>query len=313
MDRVTNRHQEPAVGHSAADDNDDRMDPTVARQLWLHLETVNAVTYFSAECREAPAEAGLQGFWMGYFGCRAAPLGAVAAAVVEATFYNFHPDRVGRAIPDAWSRVSPERLLEVRRSAAATALRRVLGSGTAETLAEAVLPSLRRAMAHADGAGRPLFAANRERFVADESADPVEALWQACTTLREQRGDGHVALLAGAGLDGCEVHVLCAADEGIDPEVFQASRGWSDDDWHAAADRLATRGLVAAGGLTDDGRRLRADIEQRTDVLAAAPYTCLDRRDLDAVLAAFAAPARTVASAGEIRYPNPMALPAFDP
>ncbi len=67
------------------------MDPAIARQLWLRLETVNAVAYFCQECRDDPADAGLRGFWMGYFGCRAAPLGPVPASVVEATFYNFHP------------------------------------------------------------------------------------------------------------------------------------------------------------------------------------------------------------------------------
>ena len=41
------------------------MTPNVARTLWHHLETINAVTYFTAECRQAPVDLGMKGFWMG--------------------------------------------------------------------------------------------------------------------------------------------------------------------------------------------------------------------------------------------------------
>jgi hypothetical protein len=56
-----------------------RMDPGLAREVWHRLETLNAVTYFCRECRDGPARLGLEGFWMGYFACRAAPMGAVGA------------------------------------------------------------------------------------------------------------------------------------------------------------------------------------------------------------------------------------------
>jgi Helix-turn-helix family len=69
-------------------------------------------------------------------------------------------------------------------------------------------------------------------------------LWQAWTTMREYRGDGHVALLTSTGLDGCEVHVLFAATGGVDPALLQDRRGWSAEEWSAAADRLAMRGFV---------------------------------------------------------------------
>ena len=53
--------------------------------------------------RRVLRDVGLRGFWMGYpFVGRAAPLGAVGPAVVTATFFNFHPEMVRRAIPDAW-------------------------------------------------------------------------------------------------------------------------------------------------------------------------------------------------------------------
>jgi hypothetical protein len=281
------------------------MNAATARILWKHIETLNAVTYFSPECLAAPRELGLKGFWMGYFAFRSAPLGPVAPAVVEATFFNFHPTRVRRALPDAWTHTTPDDALRARASSAAAALRRLLPDGAADRLAAAVLPQLAAVVARADAGGRPLFAANRDVGRPD---DDVAALWQAATTLREHRGDGHVALLTGAGLDGCEVHVLLAASEGLDAALFLASRGWSEDDWLAASDRLRDRRLLATDGtLTAEGTALRGGIEQRTDELAIDPYRPAGDEALDALIRTLAPATRLVAA--DLSYPNPMGLP----
>jgi hypothetical protein len=296
-----------ALRHSGVGD-DGGVEAAVARTLWHRLEAVNAVTYFSPECREAPEQLGLTGFWMGYFGCRAAPMGAVGPSVVEATFYNFHPRRVQRAIPEAWTHTEPDLLVAARATAAAAALRRLLGDAAAERVATQVDGPLHRAIANAPVGGRPLFAANAG---VERPADPVAALWQAATTLREHRGDGHVALLTAAGLDGCEVHVLFAACEGVDPQLYEQSRGWSADDWAAAVERLAFRGLVTAGGdATDAGRSLRDRLERRTDELALAPFVPLGADAVSGLLATLEPAAATIAAAGEIMFPNPMGLPA---
>src|SRR5690349_19512575 len=97
----------------------------VAREVWRRLEAVHAVTYFAPQSLEAAKEAGLKGFWMSYFGFRAAPMGAVAPAVVDAVFYNFAPRKVHRAIPDAWGFADPATLVTVRARAAAATLRAV--------------------------------------------------------------------------------------------------------------------------------------------------------------------------------------------
>ena len=285
------------------------MHPDVTRAAWHALEPLNAVAYFAPECAEAPERLGLRGFWMGYFACRAAPMGAVAPGVVDATFFNFHPAHVRRAIPDAWTRATPAAVVAVRSTAAAAALRRVLADGDADRLAHATLPALRRAVdaAAAGAPGRPLFAANLDVAPPD---DPVASLWQAATTLREHRGDAHVSLLTGSGLDGCEVNVLFAATDGLPPALFQQSRGWSPDDW-AAADRLAERGLVATDGTaTGAGRALRSTVERRTDELALAPLAALGDAGVGELLAVLVPAAARVAGAGEIRFPNPMGLPA---
>ena len=283
------------------------MDPRLSRVIWHHLECINAVTYFSPECREAPVRLGLRGFWMGYFACRAAPLGPVGAPVVEATFFNFHPTRVQRAIPEAWSCASPVEVLAARASSAAAALRRLLSDRGAEELATKTRTVLGSAIGRATAAGRPLFAANRE---VAEPDDPVAALWQAATTLREHRGDGHVALLTGAGLDGCEVHVLFAACENVASELYWDSRGWSSDDWHAALDRLEARGLLGQGGRpTARGRQLRDEVERRTDELATAVYDPLGDEKVQDLITVLAPAARRIAEAGDITFPNPMGLP----
>jgi hypothetical protein len=283
------------------------MDPRIARSVWHQLEAINAVAYFTDECRDAAAELGFKGFWMGYFACRASAMGAVSAGVVQATFFNFHPSRVRRAIPDAWAIANPTEVVIARSSAAAAALRRLLPNGEAERLAETAIPALRSSIDAADNAGRPLFAANRDVSLPD---DPVAAVWQAATTLREHRGDGHVALLTSAGFDGCEAHALFAAGEGIDPELFQQSRGWSGDDWGAACERLSARGLIASDeSLTASGRQLRAQIENDTDTLAMAPYSAVGEPAIDRLLDALSPAARQVAASGDLIFPNPMGLP----
>jgi DNA-binding MarR family transcriptional regulator len=278
-----------------------------SRALWQRIETLHAVTYFGEETVEAGNAAGMSGFWMGYFGFRAAPMGAVGRGVVEATFFNFAPSFVERWVPEVWQRSSPEALVATRSGAAAQTLNRLVPS-IASNAAEGIT-GLRLAVDRCIGAGRPLFAANRRVALPD---DPVAALWQLCTTLREHRGDGHVAALCAAGLDGIEAHVLIALDQRGDPEDLQRTRGWTAADWSAAVERCRARGLVDTnGGLTDAGRALRHDVERTTDRLAMAPWNAVPEPDRDRLMAALEPAARAVSASGVIRYPNPIGLPSI--
>jgi len=284
------------------------IEPDTARALWHRLEAINAVAYFSPEPLEAASDLGLVGFWMGYVACRAAPLGAVGPGVVEATFANFHPARIRRAVPDCWTRARPADIVARRAEAAADAIRRLVGAGEAERLAADVGGPLAASIADADPLGRPLFAANAD---VAPPPDPVARLWQQATTLREHRGDAHVALLLDAGLDGCACHVLVAATEGLPADLFLASRGWSADDWSGAVDRLAGRGLVTGDGrATTAGRALRAATEQRTDELAATAFRRFDESAVAVLVDRLSSAAR--ATAGDLRFPNPMGLPPPD-
>jgi hypothetical protein len=215
-----------------------------ARSMWTLFEPVHAVIYFAPQGRTAFEQAGLRGFWRGYFAGRAAPLGPVGAAVVGASFFNFAPGMVARAIPGVWELISPEQALRVRAAGASHALGALLAGQ--EAAAEAAADLLWRAVGELDCAGRVLAAANvglPAPWEGTEGSGALGRLWQAATVLREHRGDGHWAALAAADIDGCEAVVLrCGLD--LRREDLQPIRGWTDEEWDAARDRLAGRGLM---------------------------------------------------------------------
>src|SRR6201996_4424799 len=128
-----------------------------ARRMWTLFEPVHAVTYFAPEALDAFKAAGLRGFWRGYFAGRAAPLGMTGAAVVTASFYNFAPSFVARAVPGVWELIAPDDAMRVRREGAVASLRELLAGRDAEVKAAANL--LERALDGLDDAGRVLAAA----------------------------------------------------------------------------------------------------------------------------------------------------------
>jgi len=284
------------------------VNPDMARRLWIVFEPYSAMVYFAPEARAAYTDAGLKGYWMGYFGSRAAAFGAVSADVVEATFYNFAPHMVRRAIPDAWRFSTPHRIMQARLVAADAALRRLLGDTIdAPTIIEAT-ELTREALAACTVAGRPLFAAHRSLAWPDV---PHLALWHAATLLREYRGDGHVAALLAAGIDGCEAHVLQVAAGTVPRPVLQSTRGWSDEDWAAAAERLRRRGYAdAAGAITAEGRDSITAVERQTDTLALPPWVHLGQEAVERLDGLVRPLSRRIAEAGGIPFPNPVGVPS---
>lgn len=274
-----------------------------ARRLWHVAEPLHALAYFAPETIEGWRALGLRGFWMGYFASRCAPMGAVAPEVVTAAYYNFHPDKVRRALPDAWSYASPTVVLDTWRGTAAASLRRLLGGAPSPRAVEL----LRATCGGLDCAGRPLAAAWAGVPWADE---PLGDLWLAATILREHRGDGHVAALLGEEIDGCAAHVLAVAAGANSREAIQPHRGWTDQDWSAAAERLRGRGWLDEGGaITEAGRDARARVERRTDELAAAPLRALGEERAEVLIAELAPLTHAVWSGGGLPYPNPIGLP----
>lgn len=281
------------------------------RDLWLCFEPYHDVTYFTPESIAAGEALGCKGRWMAYFGMRAAPLGAAPAWMVTSLFYNFHPSRVERAVPEAWDVAPPEEYLRARLAGVDGALRRLLGDEalTGPGIAEAAELAA-AAAGWAPTAGRALGAANAALPLPEE---PHLALWQAATTLRESRGDGHVAALVTAGLDPCEALVLLGADRGVAEERMRQSRNWPEPEWVAARRRLAERGLLTDGGaLTDDGREVRDTVEVLTDEAAAAPWEQLGDRAAARLVELLAPLSLRIVRGNDVMRGNPMGLEPED-
>jgi len=292
-----------------------------AKRMWTLIEPVHSLTYFTDAARAAFEQAGLRGFWRGYFAGRAAPLGPAQAAPVIAAFCSFAPAMVTRALPAVWQLATPEQALDARQTGAVTALRVQLGLGQAAAgpgEVAAAADQLALAIEDLDCTGRVLAAANAALPVPDE---PLARLWHGATVLREHRGDGHVAALTAAGLDGCEAIALragvdraaggarSAVSVGWTREQMQPIRGWTDADWESADARLAARGLLTSDGqATAAGQALHQQVEHTTDQAAARPWARLGAART-AELAGLLAPV-TRACATALPYPNPIGVPA---
>jgi hypothetical protein len=251
------------------------MDPAIGRRTWRTLEPCHGAIYFVPEARREYEALGTTSRMNGYFLSRAAPMGAVSAEVVIGTFYNFEPGFVLEAFGDGWAIAGPAQFVDARLRAADAMMRRAWGDRivTAEVAEAASLARSAAEVACGAPGGRPLFAGHAALDWPDE---PHLVLWYAQTLLREFRGDGHIVALLQAGLDPCEALVSHAASGEVTIDVLQNTRRWSDEQWRAAAERLAERGLVDAdGAFTAAGRAQRDDIEALTDRLALEPYAAL--------------------------------------
>ncbi|MDQ3617052.1 MAG: hypothetical protein M3393_10640 [Actinomycetota bacterium] len=239
------------------------VDPEIvplSRKAWGDLEALHVVGYFAAEVRQAYVDLGLHP-QLSYFPGRAAAFGRAGPGLTIATFYVFAPWLVEAALPSSWERATPEQLVAARRSGMAAALGRLLGQPD-------VTAALAIARQVCDGLtphGRPVYAAHAALPWPDED---VLALWHAATLIREHRGDGHISVLQTAGIDPVEATVLgglYSSSTGF----LRKTRGWSGQEYDAAAGRLQERGwLDAEGGFTDTGRAARQQVEDDTDRLA---------------------------------------------
>jgi hypothetical protein len=257
---------------------------TIARRLCQRLlEPIHLVTYRSDEPAEALQALGYEGYWMGYFAGRSAPLGKAPAEVVDALFYNFAPGEVARYIPSVWNIATPEAVLAARQKGSVAALRRILGD-LADSPALARAGDLAtRAAAAAPMEGRILYAALRSLPVPTE---PVARLWHAATLLREHRGDGHRIALVSAGIDGQEAHVLHALFQGMKPHEYGRLNPLTPDQLEAVVDGLRARGLIDdSADFTASGRETKDRIEALTDAVAAPAYDSLEQREVDQLAA----------------------------
>ncbi len=232
----------------------------------MMINLVHRLVYFVPEAGEEYGVLGVKGQG-GYFASRSAPMGAVPPEVIIATFYNFSPLAVTSAMPGVWEAASPEALQAARFRAVRRALDRVgveLSNEQiteARTLADSVVASL-------DLAGKPLAAGNAAVALPD---DPLVALWQQVTVLREWRGDAHIAVLVANEIGPCECLVLQVASGRFPLRLAQLTRRWDESQWAGAIANLGDRGwMVADGTLTSAGVEARNQIEADTDRLCEA-------------------------------------------
>jgi hypothetical protein len=246
-----------------------------AGRLTHTLDTLHSVVYFLPEADEKFGELGLASRTH-YFAGRSAPLGAVSANVVVATFYNFNPRLIARAIPAAWELASPLTVTKVHYEIVASALQRVLGeqlSGSPEVArAATLLRGVAESIPNTDG--RPLYAGHAELPWPD---CPLVELWHAITFLREYRGDGHITALVTHGLSGLEALITHAATGiGFNADYARRLRGWRHDEWNAATEGLISRGILRGEGeLTKACTDRRSTIEDVTDELGYPPWRAL--------------------------------------
>ncbi|WP_093838159.1 SCO6745 family protein [Streptomyces aidingensis] len=272
--------------------------PRAGRYCHAALNPLHSQLYFAPELPAELRPYGLAAWQAAYFAARAAPLGAVGAGTVAATFYNFSPGLVARHLPAVWQAATPQQVTEARLRAADALLRRQFGQDFAHApeTAEAAALAERAAEACA-GHGRPLCAANAGL---PRPEAPHLRLWHAATVLREHRGDGHLAVLLREGLDPLEALVSHGASgHGMTREQALRTRGWTAGEWAAAESRLRARGLLDAGGrLTEDGLALRKEIENETDRLDRAPYEHLGPAGVRRLTELAGGWARTVVASG---------------
>jgi hypothetical protein len=249
----------------------------LARKTWRTLEPLHGMIYFVPEATAAYERLGIAGR-SGYFASRAAAMGAVTPEVVVSTFFNFNPVLVHAAIPRAWEISTPQALLAARLDAVDRAFRRLLGDDLVTSPEMSRAAELARSAAEVASTrveGRPLCAGHANLPWPDEAH---LVLWQAQSILREFRGDGHVALLLTHGLSGIEALVTHGLSGEVPTRILQSTRGWSDEDWDVAIGALQESGWLTAGpdpALSEWGLTQRQEIEDQTDLLAAAPYAAL--------------------------------------
>jgi hypothetical protein len=132
------------------------------------------------------------------------------------------------------------------------------------------------------------------------------------TTLREHRGDGHIAALVSEGISGLEAHLLQAADGRFPEAVIRPARGWPEEEWAAAAHALRSRGLLTADAiprLTPHGRTVLTTIESRTDERAwTGGLAPLGEEGVEEVVALLEPSVRAVIATGMLPEVNPTGL-----
>jgi hypothetical protein len=251
---------------------------------------VTGQVYFSAECHAGYEALGFgpsPGDFAGvaapesssYFCSRGSVMGQVPGEVIASAFGVFNPAVVVPAVTAGWAITDAASICDARTEGATAQLVRLLGESP-DGLDDA-RGLLARAVEPLRPEGKPLFAGQRSLPLPDH---PVGEMWRLGDMLREYRGDAHVAAWTSAGFDAAEIGLLTEPYWGLPMRTYVRTRAWTDDDLDAAYERLAARGLVDDGQLTEQGRTAREAVEDATD-LQCQPIVDALGDDLPALVA----------------------------
>jgi hypothetical protein len=243
----------------------------LSRVLAGALEPVTGQVYFSPECHSnykklgfAPSRGEFNGVMApdgpAYFTSRGSVMGQVPGEVVAAAFGVFNPQVVIPAVTYGWTLTDARTICDARDNGAIGQLHRVLGETPAG--AERARELLQRANSTLRPEGRPLYSGLRSLHLPDSLMGHV---WRLGDMLREYRGDSHTAAWISAGFTACEIGIVSELYWGLPIKSYSKTRGWSDDDYAQAIERLEKDSLIAHGELTSRGREQREKIEQATD------------------------------------------------
>ncbi len=230
-----------------------------ARRLRDAIEPLAMHPVWAPLVNERLADRGLN-FLTGYVWGRAAPMGEPVAALVANAFAAFEPGLVAGLYEEGRRALGREELLRIQEEATVESLRGVLGGAAVEDVVDA----LRRAVEVADGTGRPLFSGVR---ALGWPADPLGRLWRACHAAREHRGDSHIAAYIGAGFDPVQMNILTELWNGYPLGAYSATRAWPQERTDRALAALRAGGYLEGDALSERGRQVRQEIEDRTDQL----------------------------------------------
>ncbi len=245
--------------------------PTVeaspARRLRDAIEPIAMHAVWSKTTNERLASLGLN-FLTGYVWGRAASLGEPEPGVVVSAFAVFNPDLVVATYTQGRAAVGRDEMLAARADSTIASLGEILGDAgdhAVDAHIGDVAATLRTAVSSISGMGRPLFSGLRDQAW---PTTPVGILWRSCELAREFRGDGHVAICLGEGLDPVTMNVLTELFVGFPLGTYSASRAWSAEQIADAAEDLRSAGLLDDDDrLTEPGLEFRREIEARTDAL----------------------------------------------
>ena len=247
-----------------------------ARRLRDAAEPIATISFWGKPVNDRLSALGLN-FLTGYVWARTAPMGEPTPQVVVAAFGVFEPGLIAGLYEEARGKASRVDVLAAREQGAVESLRELLPDADVTQAVAQLRRGTDVAVEHL--VGRPLFAG---LVSLPWPADPLGQLWHAATMLREYRGDVHQAANVAADLTGVQMNLMTEYWVGWSHPEYAGTRGWSAEATAEADAALAERGLVAAGALTEQGRRLRDGIEQQTEA-ALVPVLEASGPDLPAL------------------------------